>query len=506
MSDFFSLDSTDYPEYSNIIISFAQRSQENLPYQQFTDTGSLEYSNSKSLPLTPPEDQLILGESVNTSPLYSNNNSTDILNGEMRKASNFVSNAWGAVQDVFGQIIQPITVYAPSPEELAVNEIAYTPAQWQGEIYTWHSGWGRPSPFKINETLSNNSSFQLVGKVNLGSNTRYIPGLIKDNRNGINHSNWSWGSVNKNPRLPSDYFIVKAYTETYLEGGQTYRFEARGDDGYQIWLKKLDTNEWFSVTPENQWETTIGQQDTDIFPYKIPEDKGGQYYVVFFHYEVDQEAYFGLNWKKDLTPIYDPIVRNDFNPPDRILTTVDRVYDPLVGNDFNSPGQILKRVNTVLGLKNITVGSIDAGKNVNAALAAIRSFENYGVYGTNGGNVQGDPRASTSIGAYQESFASYYIPIGNNIMGTNVNLKQFYSGDPLTQDIAAIGRLDDYNKLLDSIRGANLYDETKRLEIAGKIVNAWGSMYSDQSSLSTPEEKKNYKLAFSQAILEALNT
>ena len=84
MSDFFSLDSTDYPEYSNIIISFAQRSQENLPYQQFTDTGSLEYSNSKSLPLTPPEDQLILGESVNTSPLYSNNNSTDILNGEMR--------------------------------------------------------------------------------------------------------------------------------------------------------------------------------------------------------------------------------------------------------------------------------------------------------------------------------------------------------------------------------------------------------------------------------------
>jgi hypothetical protein len=31
-------------------------------------------------------------------------------------------------------------------------------------------------------------------------------------------------------QLPIDNFLVKAYTEVNLEGGQTYEFEARGDD------------------------------------------------------------------------------------------------------------------------------------------------------------------------------------------------------------------------------------------------------------------------------------
>ena len=90
----------------------------------------------------------------------------------------------------------------------------------------------------------------------------------------------------------------KAYTEVNLEGGQTYEFEAKGDDGYQIWLKNLNTNEWSWVTPKNSWQSTVGRkQDTDKFTHTIPTDKGGRYYVGFFQYENDQEAYFGLNWK-----------------------------------------------------------------------------------------------------------------------------------------------------------------------------------------------------------------
>jgi Lectin C-type domain/Calx-beta domain/Ser-Thr-rich glycosyl-phosphatidyl-inositol-anchored membrane family/FG-GAP-like repeat/PA14 domain/LysM domain len=174
----------------------------------------------------------------------------------------------------------------------------------------------------------------------------------------------------------------------------------------------------------------------------------------------------------------------------------------LVGGN---PGTILETVSTVWGAKNIAVGAINAGKNVNAVLAAIRAFENGGQYGSNGGSTPGDSGASTSIGAYQESYASSYLPKGNQFMGTSYTLDQFYAGDPSAQDVTAIGRLQGYS-ILDDIQNADLYDDTQRFNIATMIVNAWGSWFSDYDTIhSTATQKYNYKLAHSQAIREALD-
>ena len=62
----------------------------------------------------------------------------------------------------------------------------------------------------------------------------------------------------------------------------------------------MDTEEWSWVTTKDEWKSTVGMEDDTTIKdsYTIPSDKGGRYYVGFFHYENDQEAYFGLNWKE----------------------------------------------------------------------------------------------------------------------------------------------------------------------------------------------------------------
>ncbi len=187
------------------------------------------------------------------------------------------------------------------------------------------------------------------------------------------------------------------------------------------------------------------------------------------------------------------------NPPG------DNSSSSLVPHDGNDPGELLRTVNTAWGRKNITVGAVDTDEKVEAVLAAIRAFENGGRYGSNGGSTPGDSGASTSIGAYQERYPREYIPVGNRVMGTRVTVDQFYQGNPLAQDIAAIGRLKA-NDILDLIQNSNLRDEQQRLEIARQVVNAWGSWYSDRDRIhSTPEQKSQYRQAHSQAILAALN-
>lgn len=184
-------------------------------------------------------------------------------------------------------------------------------------------------------------------------------------------------------------------------------------------------------------------------------------------------------------------------------TLPSKPNDPLVANGSVQPGQVLKTVQTAWGTKNITAGAINAGKNVDAVLAAIRAFENGGKYGSNGGSTPGDTGAGKSIGAYQETYPQTYLPLGNSVMSTNLTVSQFYQGVPLAQDTAAIGRLKSYG-LLDQIKNSNLYDEQQRWNIAQGIVNAWGSWFSDKDQThSTPQQKYNYKLAHSQAILAA---
>ena len=303
--------------------------QEDILSQQVISTGGQENPYSGSLPLTSAEDQFILGQSVATLEAQSvsaNNSDADILTGETREASQLFSHIVGGTLDIFSG--DPYQAGGPGP--LLVNDTANKLYEWQGGVHRWipSSRLPSPSPVNINQALDSDPNFSAVGEVNLGSNTRYIPGVIEDNRNGINTGDWGWGPVNGDYRLPPDYFVVKGYTETYLEGGQTYRFEAKGDDGYQIWLKNLGTDEWYWVTPENQWQSTVGEQGTDVFNYTIPVDKGGQYYVGFFHYEVDQEAYFGLNWTEAPTyqaPSYQAPSSGVSSEAQRILNAIDQV-------------------------------------------------------------------------------------------------------------------------------------------------------------------------------------
>ena len=176
----------------------------------------------------------------------------------------------------------------------------------------------------------------------------------------------------------------------------------------------------------------------------------------------------------------------------------------LIASENINPGTVLETMNITWGSKNLTVGAFDAGKNMNAVLAAIRAHESNGRYGSFGGSTPGDHGAATSLGAYQESYAATNLPRGNSVMGTNYSLNQFNSGDPFAQDIAAIGRIQGHG-LFDLINNANLNDSQQRFNIAEGVVNAWGSWFSDRDTInSTPQQKYNYKLSHSQAILEAL--
>lgn len=95
MSHPFGLDLTDSPESSNAILLVTGQSQQDILSQQLISTGGLENQNSELVTVqTPLEDQFLLGQSVETSPLSANNSGADILTaGETtREASQLFSN------------------------------------------------------------------------------------------------------------------------------------------------------------------------------------------------------------------------------------------------------------------------------------------------------------------------------------------------------------------------------------------------------------------------------
>ncbi|MCL2928623.1 MAG: M23 family metallopeptidase, partial [Trichodesmium sp. MAG_R01] len=106
----------------------------------------------------------------------------------------------------------------------------------------------------------------------------------------------------------------------------------------QIWLKNLDTEEWSWVTTKDEWKSTVGMEDDTTIKdsYTIPSDKGGRYYVGFFHYENDQEAYFGLNWKEKGTKYsYFDELADWPDGPTTELDNQNRSQDPKVKKTWN---------------------------------------------------------------------------------------------------------------------------------------------------------------------------
>ena len=276
--------------------------------------------------------------------------------------------------------------------------------EWQGRVYKFDGNTDSPSPVDINNNLDNenNKDFELVGIVNLGSNIREN----SDGRYGINNANWGEGSVKGNSKLPKDNFLVKAYTEVDLEGGKTYEFEARGDDKYQIWLKNLDTEEWSWVTKKDEWKSTVGmEKDTTIKnSYTIPSDKGGRYYVGFFHYENDQEAYFGLNWKeKDIDDKPDkPGEIIEENPVNLLKEWQGRVYKFDGNTDSPSPVDINNNLDNENNKDFELVGIVNLGSNIRE-----NSDGRYGINNANWGegSVKGNsklPKDNFLVKAYTE--------------------------------------------------------------------------------------------------------
>lgn len=334
------------------------------------------------------------------------------------------------------------------------------------KAFDWGNNWGVQS-WNWN---GNSKSWEPLwnGKAkDFGSNN------LNDGKKGFAQD---WGDGSPGNGVNNDFFLLGFWTQADFEKDQSYKFQVRADDRYYIAA--------YPVNNGNKWELINWEGKEDAYGGKEIEwkpENNGKYWLFSYYMERDGNAYFDISWEKS------------------------GQSGQLVANASVEPGQILKTVDTAWGAKNIAVGAINAGKNVNAVLAAIRGFENGGKYGSNGGSTPGDSGASKSIGAYQETYAATYLPIGNSVMGTNLTLDQFFQGDPLAQDTAAIGRLNSYG-LLDQINNSNLSDEQQRFSIAQGIVNAWGSWYSDADQThSTSSQKYNYKLAHSQAILDALS-
>jgi murein DD-endopeptidase MepM/ murein hydrolase activator NlpD len=92
--------------------------------------------------------------------------------------------------------------------------------------------------------------------------------------------------------LPGDAFAVRAYTQASFDGGQ-YKFAVRGDDGFQIFAKNIDTNEWIYITPKDEWQQAYGSHQE--ITYDLPQ---GRYDLHFHYFEGGGNAYFDLSWEK----------------------------------------------------------------------------------------------------------------------------------------------------------------------------------------------------------------
>jgi hypothetical protein len=154
--------------------------------------------------------------------------------------------------------------------------------KWYGKFYSW-DGKDKP-PLKFSENQENQ-----FAALNLGSNP-----------NGIQFD-WGNGSPNQDTKLLSDNFAIAASKEVNFEDG-TYTFRASGDDGFQIFAKKVGTNDpVINITPKDAWTQAYGYgarrnfQNTEV---KL----NGKYELSFNFYEQGGDAKFNLYWEKNDLP------------------------------------------------------------------------------------------------------------------------------------------------------------------------------------------------------------
>ncbi|MFB2875938.1 hypothetical protein ACE1CC_03495 [Aerosakkonemataceae cyanobacterium BLCC-F46] len=182
-----------------------------------------------------------------------------------------------------------------------------SPQEWRATVFSWDGSQGSAPPINFWEGDFNNPN--TIGVINLGSNTR------SDGKQGIN-VDWGNGAPNGDGnRLPHDFFAMRAYTVADFDGSE-YKFRVRGDDGFQILAKQHGTNQWFYITPQNQWTQAYGSHNeiTSTLP-------AGRYDLHFHQYEASGNAYLDLSWEKvNSQPVFDI---NYTSVPNNARTVVD---------------------------------------------------------------------------------------------------------------------------------------------------------------------------------------
>lgn len=156
------------------------------------------------------------------------------------------------------------------------------PDEWNATIFNWDASQGKP-PQNFFDGGYNNP--RTIATVNLGS------GTLSNGKKGISF-NWGANSVKGDSRLPYDNFVIRAYTVADFDGKE-YKFQARGDDGFQLLAKQHGTNQWFYITPQNQWQEAYG--GAKEFKFTLPS---GRYDLHFHMFEGAGDANFDLSWEK----------------------------------------------------------------------------------------------------------------------------------------------------------------------------------------------------------------
>ncbi|MEM7065305.1 MAG: peptidoglycan DD-metalloendopeptidase family protein [Cyanobacteria bacterium P01_B01_bin.77] len=191
--------------------------------------------------------------------------------------------------------------------------------EWSAVVSKWDPiGNGQPPLAQVNTGFNDPNA---LGVISLGSARR------ADGKAGI-VANWGRQAPNNDSRLSSDFFAIRAHTQTYFDGGE-YVFRAKADDGYQILAKQHGTNDWFYITPQERWEQAYGAHKEYRFQLAA-----GNYDLHFHMYESTGDAHLDLSWEK---VVYLPTTGN-YYPVLSSLT--DSQWDQYSGDNTRFDGAI----------------------------------------------------------------------------------------------------------------------------------------------------------------------
>jgi hypothetical protein len=161
--------------------------------------------------------------------------------------------------------------------------------RWLTNVFTWNPNQGTP----VSNFYENSDN--RIGVIDQGSNIR------GDGKKGISFNLGKGALINDPNRLPDDLFVVRSYTWADFDGS-SYKFHVSGDDGYQILAKNQSTQQWYYITPQNQWQ--YGTQDIQ---FSLP---AGRYDLHYHYFENGGDANFDLAWERASNP--DITIKLDF--------------------------------------------------------------------------------------------------------------------------------------------------------------------------------------------------